>query len=273
MSLEMIVGAVAADMFVVGDVRDLLIQAWRLVTEGEADPVIVALSAVGLATTLAPEIDWAPSVLKVARKLGTLGEEMGRGLSRLAKAKDVKGLRAVLGDTAALARGASPGGAVRLMRLAKEPGDLARMARFVERTGARGAAALHATGEAGAGLLRTADELRAAGRPAEAARAEGVLLKAAAKGPAGAAWLARGGARALLRPHWLVGALKGVYKGHASALVERALDRLGPHAWWVTGVLAAWAVLESGLFLRRFTRSPGEPLQAARPRGIVRAAA
>ena len=40
--------------------------------------VIVALSAVGLATTLAPEVDWAPSLLKAARRAGSMTEGTAR---------------------------------------------------------------------------------------------------------------------------------------------------------------------------------------------------
>src|SRR5262252_5813004 len=54
-------GAAAADMFIVGDVRDLLIQGSRYVMDGEADEVIVLLSSVGVATTLLPEVDWEPA--------------------------------------------------------------------------------------------------------------------------------------------------------------------------------------------------------------------
>jgi hypothetical protein len=44
-SLERLIGAVGADFFAIGDVRDLLIQGWKYVRTGEADGVIAALSA------------------------------------------------------------------------------------------------------------------------------------------------------------------------------------------------------------------------------------
>jgi len=58
-SIEELLGAVTADMLVVGDVRDILIQGSRLAVDHEADPVILTLSGVGLATTFEPEVDWA----------------------------------------------------------------------------------------------------------------------------------------------------------------------------------------------------------------------
>src|SRR5262249_39041355 len=69
-SLEALIGAIAADMFVVGDVRDLVIQGGRLAVDGQTDELILALSAVGVLTTVMPEIDWIAAFLKVAKKAG-----------------------------------------------------------------------------------------------------------------------------------------------------------------------------------------------------------
>lgn len=49
-SLEGWIGAVAADFFIVGDVRDLVIEGGELALDGESDEVILALSGIGLAT-------------------------------------------------------------------------------------------------------------------------------------------------------------------------------------------------------------------------------
>jgi hypothetical protein len=251
LSVEMLVGAIGTDMLVVGDVRDLAIQGWRWMEGEEADPVIVALSAIGIATTLAPEIDWAPSVLKVARKLGTIGEKLGAFIVRAARGRRYGELEKLLSDAAEISKCSSPGNAVRLLRLAEGPEDVARIARFFGREGKQGAAALHVTGDAGAGALRAADELRAVGRVEEAARLEGLVVKAAGKGERGAEWLRAGKYRALVRVHPLVGVLKGVYKGHASALVQRALEMMGAHALWVVPLVVGWFVLETWMLWRR----------------------
>ena len=255
-SLERLIGAVGADFFIVGDVRDLAIQAWHYLRQGEADGVIVALSMVGIATTLAPEIEWAPNVLKAARRAGALSRRFGEIIVDGVKARNVKLIRSVVGDTAAIARRASPGVAARLLRLADEPKDLARVARFVEHEGKAGAFALNATGRAGADVLRSADELRSAGRVAEAARAERAVIDAARKGEAGAAWLKRGSYRALLRPHPIVGAAKALWSGHAAALIQRAFERLDPAAVWAIPLIAAWVAFELGLIFRRFAPRP-----------------
>src|SRR5205085_125212 len=144
---EMLIGAVAADMLVVGDIRDLLIQSYKFASGGDADPVIAALSAVGLATTLAPEIDWAPALLKAARRAGSIGDKLGEFIVKAVKGRKVKEIEALLTDSARIARSSSPGSAVRLVRLAEGPEDVARIARFVRREGRPGAAALHLSGE------------------------------------------------------------------------------------------------------------------------------
>lgn len=257
-SLEVLVGAIATDLFVVGDIRDLVIQGYRYASEGEADPVIVGLSAVGIATTLAPEIDWAPSVLKAARRAGALGERLSEWLVKALRGGRMREVDSLLTDTATMARTASPAGAVRLLRHVDEPQDAARIARFLSREGRAGAGALHVTGEAGTAALRQADALRAAGKVEDAARLEVLVLKAGSKGERGASWLKAGGYRALVKPHPIVGALKGLYKGNVSALVQRVLERLDPFGWWVVPLLCAWTVFESLLLLRRLTRVPGK---------------
>ncbi len=237
-SLEALVGAVAADFLVVGDIRDLVIQGGKLAIDGEADEVVLALSAVGLATTLAPEFDWAPAVLKAARKAGTLSKGLGEALVGLATGGKRAELAKVGEDVVRLGRKASPGGAMRMLRHAESPEDLSALARFVEREPG-GALALHATGEEGARLIT-----RAAKAGDGAARAEGLVMKAARKGGPGRRFLDGKAARALLKPHPLVGLAKGLWKGNLATLAQRVVDRLGLGAWWLLPLAAAWAFVE-----------------------------
>lgn len=262
-SLESLVGAVAADFFVVGDVRDLLIQTGKLAVDGEADELIVLLSAAGLVTTLAPEIDWAPSLLKVARKSGAMTRRMGDWLTGAVRAGKKEELVKVMEDVASLSKSASPGGAVRLLRMAEEPADIARMARFAEKNSAAagqvsGAFALHALGD------QATDTLKAAEATADAAKAEKAVLAAAEKGPAGATWLRQGAWRAAMQPHPILGIIKGIYKGNVGALMQRVLDFLGPHAWWLIPLLAAWTFIEGVLLIRRFS-TPTVPTHVPAP--------
>lgn len=243
-SLESLVGAVAADFFVVGDVRDLVIQSSRYMTEGEADEVIVALSALGIATTVAPQIDWAPALFKAARRTGSLGKGLGEQIVKFVKVRDRTRLLAVMEDAAGIARRSSPATATRILRHADSAEDLGTFAKFAERSAARGkpgALALAVTGGAGA------DVLKAAAKPGArlgVAAADDLVLAAAKKGPAGGAFLgSKLGAR-LLRPHALVGLLKGFTKGTIPDAIAKALARLDPYGWMVLPALAAWTLLE-----------------------------
>jgi hypothetical protein len=57
-------GCVAGDLIVWGDIRDLMKNAYVKAKGGEVDEITVALSTIGLATSLAPHIDIGISVIK-----------------------------------------------------------------------------------------------------------------------------------------------------------------------------------------------------------------
>jgi hypothetical protein len=238
-SLASLIGAIGADMLVIGDVRDLLIEGSKLALDGDADEVTLALSAAGLATTLAPEIDWLPALLKAAKRAGALTRGLGDEIIAIARRGDGAALKAVASDAQSLAKSASPAGAAAIMRHAESADDLAALARFAERSPDAGFALL-VTGGEGAALAKRAVK---AG-PEDAARAESLLVAAAKKGRAGAALLSTKGARAMLKPHPLIGALKAVWKGSAAAFVQRLLEALDVAAWWVIALLVAWTVAE-----------------------------
>ena len=79
-SVEEMGGAIAADMVVYGDCRDLLIQGYYKVTGRETDAVVAALAGVGLLTELVDAVDWAPAVLKAFRKANSLSQRFGEWL-------------------------------------------------------------------------------------------------------------------------------------------------------------------------------------------------
>lgn len=240
-SLERLIGAVGADFFLVGDIRDILIQSTKQAVDGESDKLILALSAAGVVTTLAPEIDWAPSLLKAARKAGALSTRMVDRLVDIFRGGKRAEAVAVMGDVATLAKGASPGGAVRLMKLADSPAELRSMAAFVERQ-PRGAFALGATGRVG---LETVIE--------SGAGADKLVVKAAAKGARGAAFLRTPAARALVRPHAIIGVAKGLTKGTLPALAVRGIEAMDAKAWWFVPLLAVWVFVEVAVAGRRLS--------------------
>lgn len=244
-SLEALVGAVAADFFVVGDVRDLVVQGGRQLLDGDSDQVVLLLSVVGLVTTLAPEIDWAPSILKAARKAGHLTESLAQTLVTLIKGKRTKELGEVFADVASAAEHSAPGAAMRLLRHCETADDVRALARFLERH-PDAALALHVGGQDAATFAKAASAAGDAGL-----RAQEALLKAARKGPAGVRFLASPAGRALVKPHPLVGLAKVFWKGHAEKIITRAVDRFDPDAWWLLPAAAAWALLELALLWRK----------------------
>lgn len=251
-TLERLGGAIAADLFVVGDVRDLILQGLRATRGEEVDPVITALSVIGIATTVTPEGDWIPSLLKSARKLGTLTKKLTDFLIAAARARDVRAIRAVVDDVGVLAKHGSPGAAVRLLRFADAPADVARLARFAEKRGAAGVKALEHGGRHAADALAEAERV---GDVAQIARTEETLIRASRKGPAMSGWMQRGTWRALAKPHPLIGLVKGLYKGSIAAFVQRVLEAMDVAAWWVMGACAAWLVLELGIIGGRLSNA------------------
>lgn len=242
-SLESLIGAVAADFFIVGDLRDLVIQGGKELLDNDGDEVVLLLSVAGVVTTLGPEIDWVPSVLKAAKKSGAMSKRLAEFVKDAIKARDAEKLKPLLRDTRKIAEHASPGGAARLLAHADDPADVARIAQFVERQSG-GAFALRVTGKSGVRIAKDAGEA-----------GEKLVVAAAKKGRAGARFLESPAARALLRPHPILGILKGVWKGNAAKLVEQALDRLDTKAWWALPALAAWVLIELAFLKRSFDRA------------------
>ena len=109
--------------------------------------------------------------------------------------------------------------------------------------------ALHVAADDGVALLKDAEKLGAR----HAAATGEALATVALKGRPGVRWLSTPAARALFRPHPLIGLAKGLWKGNLSTLIQRALDAAGPKAWWLVPLLAAWVVVELGLLAANFT--------------------
>lgn len=237
-SLERLVGAVGSDLFLVGDLRDLTLESLKQASGGDPDEIIVLLSTAGVVTSLAPEIDWAPAVVKAAKKMGALGERLEQFLRGALREGRWADARRVIDPAGELARASSPATALRVMPAAASADDLARLARFAE-SGKEGALALQVGG-------LTAAELVLAGERT-GARA---MKSAVRKGPRGFEYLA-GAGRAAMRPHLILGLAKGLWKGNLTELAERAVERLAPQGWWLIPLLAAWTALEAlGLWKR-----------------------
>lgn len=127
-----LLGSLSLDLFVVGDVRDLLVQGWKEWRYDDGDTIILALSAVGLATTLAPQIDWAPALLKAFRRLGALSAAFARRLTamsrRALRTGNVNPLTKVVDDFGTAAQHLGPGPLAGIMKHIDEPETLSSIA-------------------------------------------------------------------------------------------------------------------------------------------------
>jgi len=239
-----LVAAAVADLFVFGDVRDLIIQSGRGLRGEEVDAVIVGLSAAGLALTALPAVDGGTAVLKAARRNDALSAPLANHLMKQSRqalrSGDTAALRRVADDTSGLTHAMGVAPALRLLRGVERPGQLRHAARFARRPG--GAYALWAGGPAFTRWLADADD-----------HARAMALIAARRGEAGLAHLLRQ-ARVMARPHPVLGIMKGIYKGNAAALASHFLRR---HAALVAALAGGWLLFELGslgLRLRRRTR-------------------
>lgn len=181
-------GTALGDLFVFGDIRDVLREGSRLAAGEEADELILGLAGVGLAVTAGTYASLgvgAParmgvSLLKAARKAGRLGEKLAASLGRsLRKVADPSGMSKMASNAALLHPVAAlratreavkfdrAGGVLHLientgrvqakagtraamdgLKLAERPQDMARLARLAEKNGGKTRAILKLGGRA-----------------------------------------------------------------------------------------------------------------------------
>ena len=125
-------GSLSLDLFVLGDIRDLAVQGWKEAVDGTGDSVILTLSAIGLTTTLAPHLDWAPALLKMLKRSGALTRKFAQFLSRTAKQSfrsgDYSKLTQVVGEFGQAASRLGPGPLRGVMASVDDAADLTRIA-------------------------------------------------------------------------------------------------------------------------------------------------
>lgn len=189
-------GAVASDLTVIGDIRDIGSEGSKLLRGEEYSTMILGLSVVGLAATTATVATGGAglparvgvSVLKVARKAGTVTTGFARDVTRLLqeamnfdklgdtlRAVDLADTAAtrraisnyadgvsmarvmpVLDDVAALERAAGPAEAVRLMRYVESTEDLARVSKMSGKLGTKTRGIIEITGKTSLRGFKTA---------------------------------------------------------------------------------------------------------------------
>lgn len=130
-------GSLSLDLFAIGDIRDLAVQGWREMRYGNGDTVILALSAIGLTTTLAPEMDWAPALMKALKRTGALSHGFVRSLKNASRAAlktgKFDGIGRMVTDVGRTARRLGPGPLQGVMRSVDSAGDLSKIAKASEK--------------------------------------------------------------------------------------------------------------------------------------------
>lgn len=217
-------GTVAGDLFVFGDVRDVVREGKRLAMGEEADRLILGLAAAGLAVTAATYASAggaAPvraglTLVKDARKVGRLGEGISRWAGR--SARDVVDTP-MLQKAVATGSFAHPGqtvGAIKSAFRAEKAGALVRLAKDVGRIGEK-------AGTRGAfDALKIADGPKDIARAARLAESKGSQTRAIMKLLGRGALLLAAGAFNLTL--WIFGALLTLFGFLAS--IKATTERL-----------------------------------------------
>jgi hypothetical protein len=224
-------GTVAGDLFVFGDIRDVVREGKHLAMGEETDRLVLGLAAAGLAVTAATYVSLggaAPvraglTLVKDARKLGRLGERLTEWAGRSARQiVDTPMLQHAVASGSVLRPGQTVG-AIRAAFNAEKAGALVRVAKDVGRIGER------------AGIRAAQDTLRVAETPKDLARAARLAEAKAGKTRAILKVLGRGAlllvAGAFDLSLWLFGAVLALFgllssiKATTERLTQSWLDR------------------------------------------------
>ncbi|MGY4287683.1 ATP-dependent protease HslVU (ClpYQ) peptidase subunit [Bradyrhizobium sp. LM2.7] len=199
-------GTVAGDLFVIGDIRDVVREGKHLAMGEDTDRLVLGLAAVGLAVTAATYVSVggaAPvraglTLVKDARKVGRLGEGLAKWAGRSAReVVDTPMLQNAVASGSVL-RPSETARAIKAAFRAEKVGALVRLGkdvtRVAEKTGTRGAM----------DTLRIAEGPKDVARAARLAEAQGGKTRAIMKLLGRGALLLVGGAFDLAL--WLFGA-------------------------------------------------------------------
>ncbi len=176
-------GTVAGDLFVFGDIRDVVREGKRLVMGENADQLVLGLASLGLAVTAATYVSVGGAVpvraglsmVKDARKVGRLGAGLTEWAGRSARGVvDAPMLQQAVA-TASIARPGQTISAMKAAFKAEKAGALVRLAKDVGRVGEK-------VGTKGAlDVLRIADGPKDVARAARLAESKGSQTRAIVK--------------------------------------------------------------------------------------------
>jgi hypothetical protein len=221
-------GTVTGDLFVIGDVRDVLREGKHLAMGEDTDRLVLSLAAAGLVVTAATYVSVGGasplraglSLVKDARKVGRLGEGLAVWAGRSAReVVDTPALEQAVASGSVLRPGETAT-AIRAAFRAEKADGLVRLAkdvgRVTEKTGSRGAL----------DTLKIADDPQDVARAARLAEAEGGRTRAILKILGRGALLLASGAFELTL--WLFSALLALF-GFLSSI--KAATERATQAW------------------------------------------
>jgi hypothetical protein len=239
------------NFLVIGDIRDLSWQAWNWSQDEEVDPVIVALSTIGLVATglqvatfgTATPVKATVGVLKGARRLGRLPDWLGRalveGADRAWRSRSLDGIKDLLGDVRRLLdRGGRSG--LYLLGQTVDPVSLKRMANFSERFGSDSGMLWRLGGESVVKLLSRDPTI-----------SSDSLKLASWYGPKGLEVLERTGSRFVTVTKYASRGAKTVYQGEWITLVAKLVEQIPKTFWWSLIAVSAIILMPWRLFYRR----------------------
>lgn len=252
-STEELVGGMTSDMIIWGDFRDLLKQGYYKVTGEKTDPVIVAFAGIGLATEVVDFADWAPAVLKSFRKIGALSSKFTDFIITAAK-KSAKGrkldgaLRIVFGNLRCLVDKMGLARTATVFKYVDDPADLVSITAVAQKN----ADAAYFTVKNGG-----ADGVNIVKRLGDTEVGVASMARAAKKGPAGIAWLKRGGAghKHVVRTRLGVRFLKNLRMHRPQQLLKEAakeFPRLREVLWMSTILALLGAFFSFVVSVRKF---------------------
>lgn len=230
-SIDELGGAIASDMVLYGDLRDLCKQGYRRVRGKETDSLIASLAAIGLLTECIDIADWGPAVLKALRKANSLTMRFASwtigACRRSVKARRLEpALRKAMANLGDTVKKLGFGRTATITRHVSCADDLAVVAKAARRSPDTAYLMVKLGGRDGIEFLRAADRT-----------ADGLdtLRLAVKKGPTGLDWLRRNGCVRRVVITTRVGArtVKNFRLGRPQRLFSRVVDAASGRYPWV----------------------------------------
>lgn len=250
-SVEELGGSVASDMFLYGDVRDLVKHAYfKLRGNEKGDGFIITLSAFGLATEFVDVVDWAPAVLKAFRRAGALSAKMvdllSEGMKACLKTRKLDGgLKELFSGIRSMTDSLGFARASRTMRHADSAADVASLAKAARMAPDETYLLVKHAGRDGVEMIGNLSEAQVR-----------VLREAAKKGPDALKNFRKYGSEVKERTaaaRRLARLVKSIQSGHLTGFVRR-LVLAWPFLRFVFAGLALVCVLLAGFRFRAAVR-------------------